>query len=179
MKKKVIITGPPGSGKSTLLHALEKQGFQCMQEVSRAIIRSEQNLGKDGMPWKNMERFAQLVFNKTLTILPTDQSTFCDRSLVDTIAYLEDAQVETLKELKQFKFHDYYHSTVFFTPPWSDIYTQDPQRPQQFEEHIALSEKLKEVYIRLGFRLIQVPLTNIKTRVKFITRNSSIIINTL
>ena len=169
MKKKFIITGPPGSGKSTLIEALEKQGFDCMKEVARDVIISEQKSNQNGTPWENMERFAQLVYNETLDrYLADDNSLFCDRSLIDNIAYLEHENLDVFKELEEFQFTDYYHTTVFYTPPWEEIYQQDPQRPQLFEEQLPLNEKLVEVYKRLGFKIVQLPLSNIETRVNFI-----------
>ena len=43
--KRVIITGGPGTGKSTLLNLLEKRGYHCHQEISRAVIRQQLDLG--------------------------------------------------------------------------------------------------------------------------------------
>ncbi len=172
IKKKYIISGPPGSGKSTLINALEKKGIECLNEVSRDIIIAEQNSGSDGMPWQNMERFAKLVFEETKLRLQNEPSSiFCDRSLIDNIAYLEHANKRVEDHFKNFNFNKYYHKTIFFAPPWKEIYVQDEQRPQLFEEQIQLSEQLIETYKKYGFKLLYLSLSSVSTRVNYVLRN--------
>lgn len=179
MKKKYIISGPAGSGKSTLIAALQKSGFDCLQEVSRAVISLEQTLGNDGMPWKNIDRFSHLVFNETIKKLHTtaQNTVFCDRSLIDNIAYLEHLNKLVFDELLAFDFDKYYHKTVFFALPWFEIYEQDPQRPEIFEFQIPLSNTLLAVYKRYGFEIIFLPFSTVNLRVAYVLDTLKILEN--
>lgn len=172
MKKKHIITGPPGSGKTSLIEVLSIDGFPCINEVSRQIIKSEQLLQSDGTPWQNIKRFSQLVFDQTMeTLTSQNDALFIDRSLIDNIAYLQHAQKPVPNYLNNHSFYDYYHRTVFYCPLWPEIYITDPQRPQKFEDQVSLSNQLVKTYESLGFQLIDLPLTSVSERKDFILKH--------
>ncbi|MBL4746592.1 MAG: AAA family ATPase [Flavobacteriaceae bacterium] len=169
MLKKYIITGAPGTGKSTLIKGLQSKGVLCGEEVSRAIIIREQFAKGDGMPWNNMERFSQLVFEETMLRFKTQKNTvICDRSLVDIIAYLKHAQMEVLKPLDNIDFHQYYHEKVFVASPWATIYKTDPQRPEPFQAQLALSKIIESVYLSYGFTLCYLPCVTVEERISFV-----------
>ncbi|WP_299252774.1 AAA family ATPase [uncultured Aquimarina sp.] len=169
MLKKYIITGAPGTGKSTLIDALEHQGIPCLKEMSRKVIINEQNTGNDGMPWENINRFTYLVFEETkAALLNENESVFCDRSLVDNLAYLRHYNKTIPDYLKQFDYTKYYHKTVFIALPWESIYKTDLQRPEGFNVQLALSKQLVETYFKKNFDLVYLPFSTVKERVRFI-----------
>ncbi len=174
MHRKYIITGAPGTGKSTLIEALENKGFPCIKEVSRKVIKSEQDNGNNGMPWKNIERFTSLVFTNTKkALLDNSQSQFCDRSLVDNLAYLKYYNKDTPNYLKRFNYNTHYHNIVFFAPQWEEIYTTDNQRPEGFEAQTKLSKQIEKTYLDMGFTLIYIPLVSVKERTEFILKHTN------
>jgi len=169
MVKKYIITGAPGTGKSSLVKSLQAKGILCTEEVSRDIIKQEQVLQSDGMPWGNMERFSQLVFKETMHRLKNQENTLiCDRSLLDIIAYLKHANLEVFEALATINFYKYYHKTVFFAAPWEAIYQTDPQRPEDFETQLSLSKTIEKVYASYGFTLCYLPCVSVAKRTSFV-----------
>lgn len=169
MNKPYIITGAGGTGKTTLIDALRTKGHDCLPEVSRTIIQQEQHAGSRGMPWLDVDRFAQLVYTATLPLLATQpKAHFTDRSLVDLIAYLRHYGKSIPHHLSIFPFHQYYAPTVFFAPPWRAIYCHDPQRPEPFATQEAISQQLQSTYVQLGFHLIVLPCDTVSERVTFV-----------
>ena len=87
--KKYIITGAPGTGKTTLVNALA-ENYPCVHEVSRKVIVNEQEKGRTGTPWQDMNRFAELVYKASIVELEANpQALFIDRSILDLTAYLQ------------------------------------------------------------------------------------------
>lgn len=53
-------------------------------------------------------------------------------------------------------------------PSLGKIFVNDPQRPESFEFSIKIHQKLIQTYSELGFDIVELPLTTIENRVKFI-----------
>jgi predicted ATPase len=62
---------------------------------------------------------------------------------------------------------------VFLAPPWPEIFTQDAERKQTEAEAIATYNRMHEVYTRLGYSIMQLPLTTVEERVQFVLENIS------
>ena len=166
--KKYIITGAPGTGKTTLINLLKKEVL-CMDEVSRQVIIAEQKKGSNGVPWENIQRFTKLVYQQSIEALEIHkEAVFCDRSLLDLIAYLDVARELIPDYLNDFPYKDKFHTTVFFAPTWQDIYCKDAQRLQEFNYCKKLEKSLLEQYKKKGFNIVILPKSSPSTRVKFV-----------
>jgi len=167
--KKYIITGAPSTGKTSIIKELKAKGYNCLNEVSREIIKKEQENNKKGTPWQDIERFTCLVFDKTKKELEQENNyLFSDRSLIDNIAYLSNLQKKVPSNLNSFPFKKYYHNIVFFAPIWEEIFVQDKQRLQTFEEAKKISKKIREAYKISEFKIILLPFVSSKERADFI-----------
>ncbi len=169
--KKYIITGAPGTGKTTLINALEEQ-YSCMHEVSRKVIADEQEKNGNGMPWKDVSKFTDLVYKASIAELALNpHAILTDRSLLDLIAYLLVEGKSVPSSLNDFPYHHKYEKKVFFAPVWESIFHQDMQRLQEFAYCQELEKALEKNYIKRRFEIIKLPKQSVANRVSFISNH--------
>lgn len=170
---KYIITGGPGSGKTTLLRALQNEGYNCSEEASRQVIIEEVAKQTTCLPWINLSCFAQKTLERMIELYKasTNRVTFLDRGIPDIIAYLKLAGLlvshEYFKALQKYP----YQLKAFILPPWKEIYLNDPERWQTFEEAVIIYYSLKETYQSLGFDLIELPKTTVEERMEIVANS--------
>lgn len=165
-----IITGGPGSGKSTLLDALSEKGYQCFEEISRVVIREQHEIGGDKVPWLNLAEFAEICYDRMSSQLEdcnTNSKCFYDRGIPDIIAYVRRGELNVPQ--KYFSKSKDYNRIVFLAPAWKEIFVNDSERPESFDDSLEIYLFLKETYLELGFTVVELPKSSIENRVQFIT----------
>lgn len=168
----VVITGGPGSGKSALLAALEACGHFCLPEAGRAIIQAQVAIGGQALPWADRSAFAELMLSCEIRSYETAKArnglAFFDRGVPDVAGYLRliglpvPAHVRKAVELYR------YNRQVFIAPPWREIFAQDQERKQDFDEAIRTYEALATTYTAAGYELIELPRVPVDERNRFI-----------
>ena len=169
----VVITGGPGSGKSTILNALSKLGYKVIDETARIIIK--ERLSKGLSPRPNPEEFAQQIFDidfkNYISNIDTSQLLFFDRSFLDSAAMIFEAnKIETIRVteiLNTYRFS----KNAFIAPPWKEIYHNDSERDQSYDDSVQIYEKLYNWYDLNNYALIQIPKCDIDSRIHFILDN--------
>lgn len=167
-----VITGGPGSGKTALISALARQGLATMPEAGRAIIRDQSRIGGSGWHGSDRRLFAELMLQWELRSWHEAQAlegpVLFDRGLPDVVGYLElyegGAPGHMHRAAEQFR----YHATVFFAPPWRQIFAQDAERAQDFDEAVATSEALQRAYAAAGYKLQPLPLAPVAERARVV-----------
>jgi predicted ATPase len=61
-----------------------------------------------------------------------------------------------------------YNRTVFLAPPWPEIFRQDLERKQDFDEAQRTHDALVSTYTGLRYALIELPRIGVKERCQFI-----------
>ncbi|KIO78065.1 hypothetical protein TH53_05580 [Pedobacter lusitanus] len=171
ISRKYIISGGPGAGKSTLTDGLRQQGYFCAEEVSRKMIIQEKAKGSFCLPWMDVSCFSVKVLDEMIiswNSAPANEITFFDRGIPDIIAYLSVAGIAVPEKYYTSLINYPYHKQVFILPPWQDIYVQDSERWQTFEESVVIYEAIIDTYTDCGFELIEVPKNTSQSRVAFI-----------
>ncbi|MBB3590945.1 putative ATPase [Rhizobium sp. BK529] len=170
MIKSVVITGCSGGGKSTLLEKLSRRGYATVEEPGRRIVTEELAGQGAALPWVDPVAFARRAMAMALEDqrLAERQAgwTFFDRGLIDAASALQaftgEATLETLRDRHR------YHQTVFLTPPWPEIYINDPERRHGFEEAVAEYERLIAAYPEIGYEIVILPKVDVAARADFL-----------
>ena len=95
---------------------------------------------------------------------------FFDRGLPDVIAYLDYIDSNYSEEfINSCQKHKY--DKVFILMPWKDIYIQDNERYETFEQATEIHEYLIKWYTSFNYELVEVPQSTLENRVDFILNN--------
>jgi predicted ATPase len=155
----VIITGGPGAGKTTLLAELATLGYATVAESARAIIAERVAAGKTPRP--EPAAFAREILRRDvdryLQQRPTSACVFFDRGVVEALGMLQEVAPLPPDQLASMLGAYPFHRTVFILPPWQDIYTQDAERDQTFDEAVSVHARLVQWYGACGYILHEVP----------------------
>lgn len=172
-RKRIVLTGGPASGKTTLLNCIDLHNTCCFEEVSREVIIAAQAKGVKRPFLDNPLRFSEALFEHRLHDFFIDSPMpiqIYDRGIHDVVAYLNAIGHEVpCGMLEDCKTNSY--DTVFIFPPWKEIYTQDAERVESFEEAQRLHQALLETYVYFGMQCIEVPKDGVKNRLTFITNH--------
>ncbi|MEZ7809442.1 MAG: AAA family ATPase [Alcaligenes nematophilus] len=168
----VLLSGCSGGGKSTLLSELQNRGYTVIQEPGRRIVQEQLTSGGSALPWLDMEAF----LNEAIKTAQDDYCSapkdggwvFFDRGLIDAAAALQELKGTPL--LDELNKTSPYHSQVFLTPPWPEIYEADPERRHDMNAALREYERLKRVYPLLGYQVSLLPKTSVEKRADFVLK---------
>jgi|SRR5690606_9001767 len=170
MNKLYVITGGPGVGKTTLLNALAADGLATVPEVARTIIKQQLAIGGDALPWKNKERYTDLMLAASISdykhVISTRPNGICyfDRGVIDAVCYAGMIGYSIAPSVMKEALACRYHSTVFILPPWREIYEIDTERKQTWDEAVYTYQQLKSVYKHYGYETLIIPTGSVEER---------------
>ncbi len=135
-------------------------------------MREELACKGSALPWVNgvafVRRAVELALADRVAANRLSGWVFFDRGMVDAAAALQhltgEPALATLGEAYR------YHRRVFITPPWPEIYVEDPERRHGFDDAVAEYERLVEVYPSLGYDVVMLPKSETVVRADFVMR---------
>ncbi len=166
-----VISGGPGFGKTSIIKELESRNYKSIHEISRSIIKEQQEQGGDILPWKNLAAFSGLVFEQRLkqhAIAPPTEACFYDRGIVDVLAYMVKDDLQIPSQYIEAAKNYHYNQIVFLTPPWREIYLMDNERKEDFENAFDIHQLIEQTYKQMGYHTENIPLLDVEARVDFI-----------
>ncbi|HVY19125.1 MAG TPA: AAA family ATPase [Bauldia sp.] len=167
-----IISGGPGSGKSSIIDRLDARGFTTVGETGRAIIREQAESGGNATHTGDAEAFGLLMLERGIAdyrrMRKEDEPVFFDRGIAELTGYWRLIG-KPLPERVALAAREYRtNRTVFLAPPWREIYRQDAERQQDWNEAVRTFELVREAYDTAGYMTIEIPKDTVARRVSFI-----------
>lgn len=167
-----VVTGGPSSGKSTLIDALERAGYARSIEAGRGIIQQQVLIGGRALPWDDRILFSELMLCWEMRSYRMAQHSagrvFFDRGVPDVLGYLRlighSVPSHMQKAVETFRYND----RVFVAPPWREIFGQDRERKQDFDEAVRTYDSLVATYSEYGYKLIELPCVSVEERLRFV-----------
>ena len=167
-----VVTGGPGSGKTSLIEALRGRGFSCSVEAGRGIIQDQARIGGRALPWRDPLLFAESMLSWEMRSYHAAEDSkgpvFFDRGIPDVLGYLRLVGSPVPAHVLNAAEHFRYHSRVFIAPPWREIFRQDKERKQDFDEAVRTYDSLAATYTQLDYQVIEIPRSSVEERVSFV-----------
>ena len=167
-----VISGCSGGGKSTLLAALAREGFTVFEEPGRQIVKEQQFIGGNALPWSDARMFVELAASRAMYQRIRGGRAaghlFFDRGVVDALSFLEYLNLPVPAHLEMAARRLRYADVVFMTPPWMEIFATDAERRHGFEQAVAQYAVLRRSYQRLGYLPLEIPKGPLAERVRFV-----------
>jgi len=167
-----IVTGGPGSGKTSLLEALRSRGYSCSVEAGRGIIQDQVSIAGQALPWADRSLFAELMLSWEMRNYRIAQETtgpiFFDRGVPDVLGYLRLIGIPAPQHIQNAAQKFRYNSSVFIAPPWPEIFSQDRERKQDFDEAVRTYDSIAATFQALDYKLVEIPRAPVEHRASFV-----------
>ena len=166
--RRIAIMGAPGAGKSTLIEELAARGWRTVPEAARTILqqpggmrlRAEDPLGfAHAMLEADQAAFESVAEGETVIF---------DRGFCDIVAFLRiegnvvpDRIDEACRECR-------FDAPVLHASAWRDIYRQDDERIQTWEEAQESDRQNVRAWQDYGYAPVTLPLVNVGGRADWV-----------
>jgi predicted ATPase len=168
----VVLSGCSGGGKSSLLTELGRRGFAIYEEPGRQVVKEQLFIGGDALPWANVDLFLELTISRSIHHLVQaargNEVAFFDRGIIDQLSGYEPRGLEIPAHFRAAAERFRYNETVFFVPPWREIFANDAERRHSFEDAVTHYEASLKTYECFGYRPVIVPKMDVAARADFV-----------
>ena len=156
--------------KTTLLQALQSEFVTCFEEVFRVLFLQAKDRGVDSPFQDEPLALSEKIIKGRVAdfhAAAVSKIHLYDRGIHDAIAYLDRIQVEVPKHFIEIG-QSHIYDKVFILPPWQEIFANDQERIEKFEETEAIHNELIRTYTAYGMPPIVVPKLSVEKRVSFL-----------
>lgn len=163
--RRAVLTGAPGAGKTTLLDAAAAAGFATSPEVARRILQQPGGMAlRESDPLGFAEAMAEAHAHEFERFADHPGTVLFDRGFPDVVGFLDVSGLAVPRAVDQACRRLRYTGPVFRAPAWAEIYTQDPERIQDWKGAVASDEAVTAAWRRYGYAPIELPLVGVEAR---------------
>ena len=143
-----------------------------MPEAGRAVIQEQMTVGGTALPWADPRAFAERMLSEDVRSYREAEKlngpVIFDRGVPDVLGYLRLTGFPLPPHVEQAAHRFRYNRRAFIAPPWREIFSQDSERKQTWEEAEATYHVMIRVYSELDYELIPLPFAPVQERLQFV-----------
>jgi predicted ATPase len=167
-----ILSGGPGSGKTTIIDRLAARGFATVGESGRAILRDQAEIGGNAVHGGDAAAFGELMLQRGIvdfrSMARRDEPVFFDRGIAELTGYWRLVGLAVPEHVREAARQYRSNRVVFLAPPWREIYRQDSERRQDWDEAVRTFDLVRDAYGEAGYTTVEIPQDTVARRVGFI-----------
>lgn len=164
-----VLTGAPGAGKTTLLDAAATAGFTTSPEVARELLKAPGGMElRERDPLGFAEAMLEAHLREYERFAAHVGPVIFDRGFPDVVGFYDLTGQPVPVELDRVCRTIRYHGPILRAQPWAEIYVQDDQRIQDWDQAKASDEAVTAAWKRYGYPVIDLPLAGVEERLEFL-----------
>ena len=164
-----VLTGAPGAGKTTLLEAAAATGFQTSPEVARELLQAPGGMElRAGDPLGFAEAMIEAHRREWERHAAVETPVLFDRGFPDVVGFLDVSGLPVSPAIDRACRELRYSGPAFRAPAWADIYAQDAERIQDWDQAVASDEAVTAAWRRYGYAVIELPFVSVGERLNFL-----------
>lgn len=163
-----VLTGAPGAGKTTLLNAAAAAGLMTSPEVARELLQQPGGMElRAADPLGFAEAMLEAHVHEFERHEGRDGPVLFDRGFPDVVGFLDVSGLPIPKAVDTACGRLRYSGPILRAPAWAEIYAQDAERIQDWEQAVASDEAVTAAWRRYGYEPIDLPFAKVSERLRF------------
>jgi predicted ATPase len=157
-----------------LIDRLAARGFATVDEAGRAILREQAESGGDATHTGDAAAFGELMLARGIADYrrmaagDPDEPVFFDRGIAELTGYWQLMGLQVPPHVREAAAQYRTNALVFLAPPWREIYRQDAERKQDWDEAVRTFERVRDAYDEAGYMTVEIPKDTVARRLSFV-----------